>query len=139
MPKILIAEDDDLVRQYLATLLERGGFEVCAVDGRIALSLVKAEREHFDAVITDLYMPDVDGIEIVMALRGKTRRVPVIGITAGGTAADDPCVVAMRRLGAAAVLQKPIDQHELFVVLSRVLGAKQAARDEATGAEDAAP
>jgi CheY-like chemotaxis protein len=124
MPKILIAEDDDLVRQFLSTLLQRAGFETCAVDGPEALTIVKAERCDYDAVITDLYMPDVDGIEIVMALRGKAPRVPVIGITGGGMAADDPCVVAMERLGAAAVLRKPVDQRELFGLLARVLRAK---------------
>src|SRR5437764_194627 len=103
MPKILIAEDDDLVRQYLATLLERAGFEACAVDGRAARRLVTAENHGFDVVITDLYMPEVDGIELLMALRGKAPAVPVIGITGGAMAADDPCVVAMQRLGAAAV------------------------------------
>jgi CheY-like chemotaxis protein len=138
MPKILIAEDDDLFRQYLATLLNRAGFEVCAADGKTALGIVKADDSDFDVVITDLYMPDVDGIEIVMALRARARRVPVIGITGGGVSAEDPCVVAMQRLGAAAVLRKPIDQHELFVLLGRLMSSKRAARDEAPKAGEAA-
>ncbi len=123
MPKILIIDDDEMIRQYLSALLERAGFEARAVDGREALQ-VATDDDGFDAIITDLYMPEVDGIEIVIAVRRTMPDLPIIGITGGRSSADDPCVVAMTRLGAAAVLRKPIDRLELLGVLSRVLKTK---------------
>lgn len=126
MPKILVIDDDELIRQYLSTLLERGGFEARAVDGRAALAVATGD-DGFDAIITDLYMPEVDGIEIVIAVKRKLPDVPIIGITGGRSSPDDPCVVAMTRLGAAAVLRKPIDRQELFGLLGRVLKKKDGA------------
>src|SRR5258708_30242591 len=94
MPKILIIDDDEMIRQYLSALLERAGFETRAVDGREALQ-VATDDDGFDAIITDLYMPEVDGIEILIAVRRTMPYIPIIGITGGRSAAPDPCDVAV--------------------------------------------
>ena len=122
MPKILVVDDDELTRHYLATLLQRGGYEACAVEGRGALALL-AEEPDVAGVVTDLYMPGVDGIEIVMALKRRFPRIPIVGMTGGRSVMDEPCIAAMIRLGAAAVLRKPIEREELFGILGRLVGA----------------
>ena len=63
MIRILLAEDDDSMRVYLARALERVGYAVTAVDrGTAALPLL--ERERFDLLLTDIVMPEMDGIEL---------------------------------------------------------------------------
>lgn len=121
MPKILLIDDDELFRQYLTTLLQRSGFQVRALPGGAGLLDIMA-AESFDAVVTDLFMPEVDGIEIVISVRRQFPHIPVIGVT-GERAdnVDNPCIAAMIRLGAAAVIRKPVDQRELLTLLSRLL------------------
>ena len=121
MPKILLIDDDDLFRHYMATLLQRSGFEVRALSGGGNVLDVMA-AESFDAVVTDLFMPDFDGIEIVIAAKRRFPGIPIIGMAGGvSSGVDNPCMAAMIRLGAAGVLRKPIDRHELLTLLNRVL------------------
>jgi len=121
MPRILVIDNDDLFRQYLTMLLQRAGFEVRALsDGSGFLDEMSAAP--FDAVVTDLFMPEVDGIEVVMTARRHFPGLPIIGVTgARSDGVDNPCIEAMIRLGAAGVLRKPFDQHELLTLLNRVL------------------
>ena len=121
MSKILVIDNDDLFRQYLTMLLQRAGFEVRSLpDGAGVLDILAAER--FDAVVTDLFMPEVDGIEVVINTRRQFPGLPVIGVTgARSDGVDNPCIEAMVRLGAVGVLRKPIDQHELLTILNRVV------------------
>lgn len=118
MPNILVIEDDEPFRQYLATFLVRSGFRVKTLPNGAGLAETMASAR-FDAVVTDLFMPDVDGIETVLAVRRRFPKVPIVGMTG---VADNPCVAAMIRLGAATVLRKPIDQRELLAILYRLLG-----------------
>lgn len=121
MAKILLIDDDDLFRQYMTTLLQRSGYHVRALSGGAGLLDIMA-AESFDAVVTDLFMPDVDGIEIVMSVRRQFPRIPVIGVTGDrADSVENPCVAAMIRLGAAGVLRKPIDRRELMTLLTHVI------------------
>jgi CheY-like chemotaxis protein len=86
--------------------------------GKALHTTIAAER--FDAVITDLYMPSVDGIEVVRAVKQAMPDLPVIGITGSG-GSGDACSRAMLMLGAAVVLTKPIDATALFDALRHAL------------------
>jgi len=121
MRKILVIDNDDLFRHYLTVLLQRAGFEVRALtDGSGFLEAMNEER--FDAVVTDLFMPEVDGIEVVINANRKFPGLPVIGVTAARSdGVDNPCIAAMIRLGAVGVLRKPVDRIELLTILHRVL------------------
>jgi CheY-like chemotaxis protein len=112
MPHILVIDDDASFRDYLATLLSRAGHTVRALSNGKALPRVLA-AERFDVVVTDLYMPEVDGIEILLLIRRLVPAMPVIGMT-GGYA---PTLRAFAALGADAVLDKPLDVGELRAVL----------------------
>lgn len=121
MRKILVIDDDEHFRHYVATLLERSGFQVQQLASATGLADA-LNANGFDAIITDLFMPEVDGIEVVINAKRKRPGLPVIGVTAARTdGVDNPCIEAMIRLGAVGVLRKPIDQHELLTILSRVL------------------
>jgi DNA-binding NtrC family response regulator len=107
VPRVLVIDDDEDFRHYLVTLLERAGYEVLSLQdsGRAKIMLA---AECVDAVVTDLYMPNVDGIEIVNLVREWSPMVPVMGISGSGLGARDPCIQAMKVLGATAVLTKPL-------------------------------
>ena len=129
MPKILLLDDDALFRHYLAALLERAGYDVHAYsNGSEALKLIEVER--FDAVVTDLYMPLVDGIEIVCAVKRHSPSTPVIGISGGPMGSRDPCRMAMTVLGAQEMLTKPIDAPALFAILHRAIHSTARSADE---------
>lgn len=137
MPKILLLDDDALFRQYLTALLKRAGYDVHAYsNGLESLKLIEVER--FDAVITDLYMPHVDGIEIVCAVKRHSPSIPVIGISGGPMGSRDPCRTAMTVLGAQAMLTKPIDATAFFAVLRHAIySTARSAAEKNVHAEDA--
>ena len=127
MPKVLVIDDDEHFRCYLATLLQRAGYEGSILrHGSQAHALLVAEA--IDAIVTDLYMPDMDGIEILAAVKRQAPGVPVIGISAGGITASDPCVDAMKKLGAATVLTKPFDAAALLGAVRDALSCRNTPR-----------
>jgi CheY-like chemotaxis protein len=121
MPSILVIDDDDDFREYLKLVLERLGHAVLTLPNGAGLGAVLATAR-IDAVVTDLYMPDRDGIETVRHLRSLAPQIPVIAISGAGLA-DDPCVRAMRMMGASVVLEKPVRAPALIAALERVLAA----------------
>jgi two-component system chemotaxis response regulator CheY len=126
MPSILLIDDDHDFRDYLRLVLQRYGHQVVTLPNGAGLSKV-LENVRIDAVITDLYMPDRDGIETVRQLGLLAPEIPVIAISGAGVA-DDPCVRAMRMLGASVVLEKPIRAPALIAALDSMLARRATAR-----------
>jgi two-component system response regulator HydG len=116
MPRVLVIDDDESYSAVLTTLLTRGGYEVRALrNGRALASAIAAEP--FDAIITGVYMPEIDGIEV---LRSVKRLIAVAGGRFSG-GMDESVHRAMTVLGAAAVLTKPVDGESLLSVLRDAL------------------
>src|SRR5262249_12352024 len=102
--RILVADDEEGVRTFLAEALERAGHEVVqAADGREALKA--AREEPFDVVVTDLKMPNVDGMALVRTLRTEQPDVEIVVLTAHGDVAS---AVEAMKLGVFDYLQKPL-------------------------------
>jgi CheY-like chemotaxis protein len=118
MPTILVLDDDDLFRQYLAELLERAGYTVQALRNGTGVEHAM-KRTEFDAVVTDLYMPQSDGLETLRQVKRLSPNLPVIGITSRDE--DDPCARAMKVMGAELVLTKPLDEPALLAALQRAI------------------
>jgi len=109
--KLLIIDDDHLVRQSIATYLEDSGFEVVQVaDGCSGLAAIGNTPP--DLVITDLRMPDLDGLQVLQQLHERFPDLPVIVISGAGVVSD---VVTALRLGARDYLVKPIIDMEMLV------------------------
>jgi DNA-binding response OmpR family regulator len=107
MSKILLVEDDETSRLLLATALRRAGHDVCGcIDGRAALQALGEHR--FDIVVTDIHMPEMDGIELILALRRSYSPVRILAIS-GGTSAGYNYLDAANKIGADRVLPKPIN------------------------------
>ena len=119
--RILVAEDNELNAQLLEHLLARRGHRVrLATDGREALAL--AEEGGFDLLLLDVHMPELDGFQVVRAIRERERttggHLPVIALTARSRHEDrDQCLAA----GMDDFLTKPIGPTELFAAIERVL------------------
>lgn len=104
MHRILIADDEEGIREFLGESLEKEGHEiVLAADGAEALALARAEP--FDVVLTDLKMPKLDGMSLVRTLRVEQPDVEIIVLTAFG---DVATAVEAMKLGVFDYLQKPV-------------------------------
>ena len=121
MATILIVDDDDALREGLAeTLVDLCHEPVEADNGGAALDI--AARKRIDAVLLDLRMPGMDGIEILRRLRGGRRDAPPVAILTA-YAASATTIEAMR-LGAFDHLTKPIGRDDLISLISRMLRSR---------------
>jgi CheY-like chemotaxis protein len=117
MAKILVVDDDQGHRTLISRVLIGAGYEtLLAEDGREALDLMRGTP--LDLVITDMVMPELDGLELVAALQGEFPKVPIIAVS--GTSAAK--LNKSARLGAHAILVKPVDPTELLEEVERALG-----------------
>jgi two-component system cell cycle response regulator CpdR len=123
MIRILLAEDDQAMRTYLARALENAGYEVTSVDrGTDALPLL--EREAFDLLLSDIVMPEMDGIELAQRCSEISPQTKVMFIT--GFAAVT--LRASREAPQARVLSKPFHLRDLVLEVQRVFGLAEHAR-----------
>ena len=122
---VLIVDDEAYVRDSLATLLDRRGYEVRTAAGA-AEALGDGALDGVDAVVTDLKMPGDDGTALLRRLGELDARLPVIVLTGHGTV---PSAVECLKLGAADYLLKPVDPDELVVVLERSVGRRDLERE----------
>lgn len=117
MIRILLAEDEAAMRTYLARALENAGYNVVAVD-RGTAALPYLEREHFDLLLSDIVMPEMDGIELAQRCAEVSPDTKVIFIT--GFAAVT--LKASREAPQAKVLSKPFHLRDLVAEVQRVFG-----------------
>jgi two-component system cell cycle response regulator CpdR len=115
MIRILLAEDDDSMRVYLARALERVGYSVTSVDrGTAALPLI--EQERFDLLLTDIVMPEMDGIELAQKAAIIAPEMRVMFITGFAAVA----LKAGRAAPEAKVLSKPFHLRDLVAEVDRL-------------------
>lgn len=120
MIRILLAEDDPAMRTYLARALQNAGYEVTAVDrGTQAVPLL--ENEAFDLLLSDIVMPEMDGIELAQRCAEISPRTKVMFIT--GFAAVT--LRASREAPQARVLSKPFHLRDLVLEVQRVFGQSE--------------
>jgi DNA-binding NtrC family response regulator len=119
--RALVVDDEEPLRRLLQVILVGAGFDVVlAANGREATRLL--ESEGVGVVITDVFMPEEDGIELVESVRRRWPRLPVV-VMSGGSARHDPATIRAAALGADAILQKPFDRDDLLAAIGRVLDA----------------
>ncbi|MFP5325640.1 MAG: response regulator transcription factor [Gammaproteobacteria bacterium] len=117
MAQLLIAEDDELLRDALQTQLTQAGHAVAvAEDGQVALDMMT--RSAYDALVLDLGLPKVDGLEVLRRLRERLPALPVLVLTARDGVEDR---VAGLNAGADDYLTKPFSREELLARLQAIL------------------
>jgi two-component system cell cycle response regulator CpdR len=115
MIRILLAEDDDSMRVYLARALERTGYHVVAVDNGLA-ALPLLESEPFDLLLTDIVMPEMDGIELAQKAAEIAPDIRVMFITGFAAVA----LKAGKAAPSAKVLSKPFHLRDLVAEVDRM-------------------
>jgi len=109
------------VRRALTAVLKRGGHTVTeADDGATGLEALRGGAS-FDLVITDILMPTVDGIEVIMYLDAVPNRPPVLAISGGGSQMPSDTALILAKTKADAVLSKPFDNADLLAIVARLL------------------
>ena len=123
MPRILLVDDDEVVRRLLGKILVHAQYEVEeAPNGAIALEAFR--RRPHDLVITDIVMPEKEGLETLRELR-QHRNVKVIAISGGGLGPAEGYLEVARRLGATRIVMKPFSPEQILQVIADVLATPQ--------------
>ena len=105
-PRILVIDDEPAIRDTMRMILEYDGHE-CSLAGSGPEGLTMAERESPDLVFLDIKMPGLDGLEVLSRLRGTNETLPVVIVSAHGTAAT---ALEAGRLGAFRFIEKPLSK-----------------------------
>jgi DNA-binding NtrC family response regulator len=120
MNKILVVDDDIIIRMYLVAVLSDEGFRARAVgSGKEAIAAYQAEPAAL--VILDVYMPHMDGVETFQALYAMDPRLKAIGISGNGSMLSVACLKMMSALGALAVLEKPFRKEAFIKTVRKIL------------------
>lgn len=120
MARILIIDDEQPIRMMLRMMLESEGHTVTeAADGTEGIKLFRQDPQ--DLVITDLIMPEKEGIETIMELRKDYPEVKVIAISGGGRNNPEWYLKTAKLLGAKEVLVKPIRKEALLTVIRNLI------------------
>ena len=122
MPRILVIDDEQLLRSTVVMILTRAGFTVeDASDGQAGIALF--HKNPPDIVLTDIFMPNRDGIEIIKELKQSSPWTKIIAMTGGGHLRMMEIASAAKVLGADHVLDKPFDSESLLAAINSVLGS----------------
>jgi len=122
MSTILVVDDDTQVLEVMSEMLRLEGHTVAvAENGQQAVEQIRDHR--FDLVITDLIMPEKEGLETIADIRRQHRRMPIIAISGGGRVGPTDYLETARFIGANATLAKPFGRQELISTVSHLLTA----------------
>lgn len=131
---ILIVDDDDMSRYSLREIIRSLGHEAIECnDGRAAQEALS--RHEIGALVTDIIMPDMDGIELLTWTRDTNPALPVIVISGGGRTRNLDFLDIARKFGATAVLAKPFTAADLSIALTSADPTGRAPADGATVGE----
>jgi DNA-binding response OmpR family regulator len=120
VPRILLVDDDELLRVALHQILVRAGYDVDdAANGKVALG--EYRRQRCDVVIMDVVMPDQEGLGTIRQLRRLDPNVTIIAISGGGLGKAGDYLGIARMLGARRTLAKPFSPEALLAMITEVL------------------
>ena len=129
MARILIIDDEPQIRSMLKLMLERGGYEV--VEAPDGVEGIKIYRQNpADLIITDLIMPNKDGIGMIIDLKKEFPDVKIIAMSGGGLNKPDGYHKGAKKLGAACTLTKPIDREEMLKAVKDILKEFQSPEEQ---------
>ena len=122
MAKILVLDDNDDFRDVLCELLKRSGYEVCSVGSGNA-ALAEAKRQKFDLMISDIVMPEKDGIDVMLEMKKDHPDLKVIAISGGGRGrAEDYLGISNMLTSVKCTFKKPFNNESLLKAVKEILG-----------------
>jgi CheY-like chemotaxis protein len=120
--RILLVDDNNMIRASLSRLLLVAGYEVTdASNGREALR--KLAREPFDLVVTDLVMPEMEGIETIFSIRRLRPKLPIIAMSGGGIGDAKTYLAVALKAGVGRAFAKPFENSEFLSAIKELLEA----------------
>src|SRR5689334_5252558 len=123
--RVLVVDDDHLVRVTARVLLQDAGFEVIeTAQGAAALHLLQSPGA--DLLLCDLFMPGVDGLEVIRGVRRQFPEVKIVAMSGGGFDGTMDLLSVARLLGASGVVQKPFTQRTLLSAIEQALRSSSA-------------
>ena len=118
--RILVVDDDDQLREMLRKMLEKAGYEVIeAADGKEALNL--QEKSPSDLMITDIIMPEKEGIDTIMDFRMNYPQVRIIAMSGGGRIGPTEYLDMAEKLGADKTFAKPFSSKAMLATIKDLL------------------
>lgn len=130
LKRALIVDDDDMVRLTVGAMMRHLDFDVQeASNGEAAVAFILDSP--FDIIVTDLFMPEFDGVELILRIRELTSDTPIILMTGGGrhfpNGSDglEGLVSAAEAFGATGIIHKPFRKQEFSKVVSQVMDQKR--------------
>ena len=125
MLRVLVIDDNQDMRDVIGVILEGAGYAVeLAADGEAGLR--SQRKQPFDIVITDIFMPNQDGIETIARLRNEYPALKLVAMSGGGSRTKgEGYLFTAREIGAHAVLAKPFDQEELLKAVRSLHEARE--------------
>jgi len=122
LARILVIDDDPDVRGSLTKILTRAGYEVVtAADGAAGIEL--QHHEPADVIITDIFMPGLDGLQTIRQLKKEGSGVRIIAVSGGDRTGTVDLKEHARLMGAFKVLAKPFEMHDVLAAVQEALGA----------------
>jgi len=117
---ILVIDDDVEFRNYISVLLEKNGYYVKTTgSGTVALNIIKSVFP--DLVITDLIMPDMDGLEIIREIKANYPKIKIMAISGGGRIEPDMYLDLASKFKADAILKKPFKKDVILKKIEELL------------------
>ena len=124
--RALVIDDDELVRETIVAILKSVNLDVIAAsDGEEGLQLF--ESDPTDLVITDILMPNKEGIETITELRARDSDVKILAISGGGQVAGQEHLKLAEKMGADRTLPKPFTPQQVITIVSELLQGLDAA------------
>ncbi len=118
--KVLIIDDDELIRMTCCNILKKAGYDTLeAENGNLGVSLFKSERP--DLTVTDMLMPDKEGLETISEIRAINPTAKIIAISGGGRTKNMSFLQLAKQIGADCVLKKPFKPSDLLTAAKGLL------------------
>ena len=120
MARILVIDDDGIMNSMLVQMLKTAGYEAKgADDGKRGLKLLDAQP--YDLIVTDLIMPEIEGIELIQVIRAINKTIPIIAISGGGRLHPEGYLKIAQSMGADYTFEKPIDKESFLAAVRECL------------------
>ena len=120
MKNILVLDDNDDIRHLVHLMLSVEGYNVYDAEAtEAAFEIIR--NNHIDLVITDLIMPDKDGLQVIIELRRDFPNIKIIAISAGGRIGPSTYLDMAEKLGAHRVFNKPFNQNEIVKAVEELI------------------